>query len=120
MGNTKLTYTEKDGLFYPNYIVQEDYIPMYKVGKYGNMALAYMEEEQPGSAEQLKMEGTLTKILYELNEEAMEMRMLLEDQLLEKYPIPDQDDHMRTVQHRSWIRNTAEEIVLNDLIYQRR
>ena len=114
----EMTYTEKDGIQYPKLQVSKTFKPITQMGKYGRMALKYLQETKPHRALEMKLNGTLMDTFHKVNEEANEMMISLQKQLLEKDPIPDQNDYMGAVRHRNMIRAQAEEIVLDQIVYQ--
>lgn len=116
----QITYTEKDGILYPNLMVSENYMPLTRMGKYGRMALYYLEQTRPHRAMELRLNGELMEAFHRVDEEATEKMISLEDELLQSNPIPDPNEYLATVQHRNMIRAQAEEIVLREIVYQPR
>ena len=62
------TYTEVDGIFYPNLILTSEKNVI--VGKYGTIWLDYMEEKYPIRYLQLRLSEELRVKAAEVNEEA--------------------------------------------------
>lgn len=73
------TYTEVDGIFYPNIIVEKEE-PLI-IGKYGLLWLGYMEENHNDRYRHLMRMGCLQRKAYAVNEEAYEML----EQIMNKY-----------------------------------
>ena len=89
------TYTlGEDGMYYPNLELPVEEEPHY--GKYGRMRMNYIKEHRPGLYTELLFDG---KLVSHLNEELKAL------------------DQMIWVGACNNIRNAAEEIVLNELIY---
>ena len=61
------TYTEVDGIFYPNLVVKPEKNVM--VGKYGTIWMRFMEEKYPMRYLELHMGGELRIKAAEINEE---------------------------------------------------
>ena len=65
------TYTEIDGIFYPNLVLKPEKNAF--VGKYGTIWMNYIEEMYPMRYFKLRVEGELRAKAAEVNEEAMEV-----------------------------------------------
>ena len=63
------TYTEVNGIFYPNLVVKSEKNVM--VGKYGTIWMRFMEEKYSMRYLELHMDGELRIKAVEVNEEAM-------------------------------------------------
>lgn len=122
----KYVYDENNGLWYE---LQGDYyIPCLTIpeeeqrpiGVWGQRHLRYILEYRKGLYNSLFLGGKLNSYLAELNEQAEEMFFLLVEQLSEKDGITETlkaEDQMLWVQRMNAVRETAMEIVNNDLIY---
>ena len=64
----KLTYTEKDGLLFPNLELDEQ--PEGTIGKYGRMRKRYLEQKHDGTFTSLVLSGKLTEHLLEIDHTA--------------------------------------------------
>lgn len=112
----KLDYTERDGLLYPNIQVSNDPEDDQPLGRFGRMALAYLQTEQPQRFTTLKMDGTLMEKMHEVQRQAVEQIEAMTQQLLAADPMPDTEDTLERTRHRNSLRRQAEEIVLRELV----
>ena len=74
---SEITYTERDGIFYPNLSLPEQ--TDYPIGKYGQMRLDFLKKHRRGTYTTLLTEGRLSAHLSAINQEA---RSQIECQLL--------------------------------------
>ncbi len=113
------TYTlGADGSYYPN-LVSTDQEPHY--GKYGMMRKTYLKEHRPAMYSLYMLEDRLTEHLNAVDDEVQERMDILMRQMMEQQGITEElkaRDHMAWVRAVNGIRNMAEEIVLNELIYR--
>ena len=122
----KYVYDENNSLWYE---LQGDYyIPCLTIpdeeqrpiGVWGQRHLRYIREYRKGLYNSLLLSGKLNGYLAELNEQAEDMFFRLVEQLAEKDGITEKlkaENQMLWVQQMNAIRETATEIVNNDLIY---
>ena len=122
----KYIYDENNGLWYE---LQGDYyipcltIPeeeQQPIGVWGQRHLRYIREYRKGLYNSLIVSGKLTDYLAELNEQAEDMFLRLTKELAEKEGITETlkaENQMLWVQRMNAVRETATEIVNNDLIY---
>ena len=122
----KYIYNEKNGLWYE---LQGDYyLPCLKlpkeesrhIGVWGQRHLRYLKQHRKGLYSELLISGKLNDYLADLNEQAEEMFSRLVKQLAEKESVTKAlkaENQMLWVQKMNSIRNTAMEVVSNDLIY---
>ena len=107
-----------DGIYYPN-LVSTDEEPHY--GKYGIMRKTYLKEHRSAMYSLYMLEGRLTEHLNAVDDEAQERMDILVRQMMEKQGVAEElkaRDQMEWVRAANGIRNMAEEIVLNELIYR--
>ena len=90
------------------------------IGRYGRMFQEYLKTNYPGRVTELALATTLWDICAEVNKEALEMRLTVEEQLRNKNPFPKQRDYLQLLQYINWLFATAEEIVLNEVVYKYR
>ena len=113
------TYTlGADGIYYPNF-VSTDEEPHY--GKYGMMRKTYLKEHRPAMYSLYMLEDRLVEHLNLVDDEAQERMDILVRQMMERQGITEElkaCDQMEWVRAVNGIRNMAEEIVLNELIYR--
>ena len=112
------TYTEVDGIFYPNLALPES--DSRPIGKWGRLHETYLKEYKPCTYTTLLTSCKLDSYLADINEEAMEMMDRLIIQMAKAEGITEQlkaNDQMEWVQRMNSIRSRAEEVVKADLIY---
>ena len=113
------TYTlGADGIYYPN-LVSTDEEPHY--GKYGMMRKTYLKEHRSAMYSLYMLEDRLTEHLNLVDDEAQERMNILVRQMVDRQGITEElkvRDQMEWVRAVNGIRNMAEEIVLNELIYR--
>lgn len=112
----ELTYTQAGDYLIPNLILEEH--PTATPGKYGMLRKSFLKEHRGGMYQYLLLSGRLTEHLLEIDRTATARIEQIMNQLLETNPAPDKvADPMAWVQHRNRLLETAEELVLEDLIY---
>lgn len=115
---SELTYTEKNGILYPNVIVPEE--EKKPIGKYGRMRLDYLKNHRPVIYNTLMATGKLQAHLLEIEQTAQDRldRMMAEMKqtagVTEKLKAENQ---MEWVGRMNALKNQAEEILLDELIY---
>lgn len=115
----KLTYTEMNGLLYPDLTLPEQ--PDYAIGKYGRMRLDYLKQHRRGIYGSLKAQAKLNQHLHEIDVQASELLESVMSDLAKKNNINEElkaRDQFRWIQEMNAIKACAEEIVLQNLIYQ--
>ena len=122
----KYIYDEKNGLWYE---LQGDYylhclkLPKEEsrhIGMWGQRHLRYLKQHRKGLYSELLISGKLNDYLADINEQAEELFSRLVKQLAEKESVTEAlkaENQMLWVQKMNSIRNTAMEVVSNDLIY---
>ena len=108
------TYTEVDGIFYPNLVVKPERNVM--VGKYGTIWMRFMEEKYPMRYLELHMDGELRVKAAEVNEEAMEVLDRMVQTCLKKQKPKTPDSTMEMWRLREQARAIAEEFILEDIV----
>ena len=122
----KYIYDENNGLWYE---LQGDYyIPCLTIpeeeqrpiGVWGRQHLRYIREYHKGLYNNLLISGKLNSYLAELDKQAEDMFFRLVEQLAEKDANTEAlkaESQMLWVQRMNAVRETATEIINNDLIY---
>ena len=122
----KYIYDQNNGLWYE---LQGDYyIPCLvldetntqPIGMWGRRHLSYLREHRPVLHTSLVLSGKLHSYLAEVDNRATEMLDRLVKQMAAQQGVTEQlkeQDQMTWVQCMNNIRNAAEEIILQDLIY---
>ena len=116
--NNKITY-HLEG----DYLIPDLYLPEQTredIGKYGRLKLKFIKENKRGLYTELMLNGTLNKYLSNINNAANKhlndliKRLALNENVDEKLKEYDQMEWVKCMNN---IKNRAEEIILNELIY---
>ena len=117
-------YIEQNGITYE--LRGEQYYPLLElheqkeVGKYGRLHLEHLKTHRKGRYTNLLSEGTLNERLYEIDIEAKQVLETIIPRLAAERGI-DEDlkarDMLRWVAEMNNIRASAEEIVLQEVVY---
>ena len=115
----KITYREENGCFYPNLELPKQ--TNYTIGKYGLLHLDFIKEHRKGRYTTLLTECRLNEYLHKVDLEANEMIENIITRLATERSI-DEDlkahDMLRWVAEMNNIKASAEEIVLQEVVYQ--
>ena len=112
----ELTYTMQGEYLIPDLTVPES----PKLGKYGMLRRTFLREHRDGIYTGMLLNGTLNSHLEEVDRQAQKMLDDLTEQMKALNGVTEQlkaEDQMRWVQMMKYIRHSAEEVILNDLIY---
>ena len=112
----EITYTLVGDYYLPNLVAPE----RPKVGRWGMLRFNYLRKHREALYTIMLMEGTLNPHLEEIDRQAQEMEQQIISQLAQQEGITEQlkaENQMKWVARMNSIRNRADEIVLNDLIY---
>ena len=112
----ELTYTMQGDYRLPNLIPPES----PTVGKYGMLRHSYLRKHREGLYTGMLMKGTLNAHLEEVDREANRMLEQLTSQMAQEQGVTEElkaQDQMLWVQRMNNIRQAAEEIIYNQLIY---
>ncbi|WP_395939502.1 TnpV protein [Clostridium sp. DJ247] len=115
----KMNYKEVEGILYPEIQISKDKKADVKLlGKYGQMALSYLKENHPNRYSLLLAKGELMPTMHKVNKEAYGKLELIMEQMLKTNPIPNPENTMESFKYREQVKQTAEEIVLLEIVYQ--
>ena len=112
------TYTTVNGVQLPDLVL--DAPPPGTLGKFGRMRKRYLEQKHDGTFSALVLSGKLTKHLMEVDQAAQEQMEALTRQLAAAEGVTESlkaRDQLEWLRHMNSLRNRAEEIVKNELIY---
>ena len=115
----KITYIEKNGIFYPNLALPEQ--TNYPIGKYGRMRLDFLKNHRKGTYTTLLMSCKLNEHLYEIEQAAKQQLDLAISQIAVERGITEElkaINPMRWVQEMNNAKKCAEEMVLNEIVYR--
>ena len=113
------TYREENGHLIPNVTFPEQ--TDYQIGKYGRMHLDYIKQHRRGRYTTLLTEGRLNARLHEIDFEANKMLETIISCFASERGIDENlksHDMLRWVAEMNNIKASAEEILLQEVIYQ--
>ena len=114
-----LTYTMRGDYQYPDLALPEQTERM-PLGKYGMMHKRYLKQSKPATYNRLLLSGKLESHLAEIDRQATEMVSSLTAQMAQMEGVTESmkaTDQMLWVQSMNNIRQRAEEIATQQLIY---
>lgn len=115
----EITYHKEGDYLIPNLAVKGTDSD-YHIGLYGRLRLEYIKKHRLGLYSDLILNGTLPKHLIEIDKSANERVKSIINELAKKENV---DENLKQINQLEWVRcmnnikNRAEEIVLNELIY---
>lgn len=115
----KIEYTKVGDYYLPNLVAPEN-MKNFKIGKYGKLRLRYLKEHKKAEYTILLMDNKSQKHLMDIDKTANERFDLLMKQFAEKENITEElkaTNQMEWVCRMNNIKNRAEEIIFNELIY---
>ena len=116
--NNSLWYELQGDYYIPCLVLDDPDIP--PIGTWGRRHLSYLREHRPVLHTCLVLSGKLYSYLAEVDNRATEMLDRLVKQMAAQQGITEQlkaQDQMTWVQRMNNIRNAAEEIILQEVIY---
>ena len=114
------TYTEKDGILYPNIRIDEEETEAMQntfSGKYGDLWKKYLKENQSYRYYHLVCLGQLKQKAEEINEEANELLDRIMQQYLQKHKPENPESTMEMWKLREQAKAMAEEVIFHDIVY---
>ena len=112
------TYTQVGGVLIPDLVMDPQ--PEGKIGVWGWRRKRYLKEHKKGVYNAMLLNSTLTQHLIDTNTEALDLMDTLVKQMAKAEGVTAElkrKDQMAWVGRMNNIRNQAEEIVRNELIY---
>ena len=113
-----ITYSQVDGYRLPDLTLPDE--PEVTLGKYGLMRRAYLKNHRKGLFARLLMNGGLNPHLTETEQTARERMELMTKQMAAAQGVTEElkeSDQMQWVGLMNNIRQAAEEVILNELVY---
>ena len=121
----KQIYDEKNGMSYtlhgdyylPDLVLREEE-PTY--GKYGMLRKQFLKEHRSARYQYLLLTGKLNEHLNQTDQEAREQVETLMEQMTEKQGVTEElkaQDQMKWVRLMNNIKDSAEEIILKNMVY---
>ena len=116
---TNITYTERNGIRYPNLALPEQ--TNYPLGKYANLRLEFMRKHRRGTYTTLLAEGRLNEYLHAIDIQAHELLDHIIPRLAKERGIGEVLKAHNALQWAAEMNNikaNAEEIVMQEVVYQ--
>ena len=116
----KLEYHIENDYLIPNIAMKNNNLGNYQIGKYGYLRLEYLKKYKRGYYTELMLEGTLPEHIVAIDKEASVQVKNIVKSLAKANNV---DEILKQSNQFEWIRlmnnfkNSAEEIVLKELIY---
>ena len=116
---TGIEYIKQGDYYLPNLVfAPED--TNYKIGKYGRMKLNYLKNNKKSEYTILFMNGKLNRYLHEIDIACEDRIKTIMSQLVKQENVTEElkaTNQIEWVRSMNSIKNRAEEIALNELIY---
>ncbi|CCZ17846.1 uncharacterized protein BN780_01101 [Clostridium sp. CAG:780] len=115
----EITYRKEGDYLIPNLAIKGTE-SNYHIGLYGRLKLEYIKKHQLGLYSDLILNGTLPEYLIEIDKTANERAKSIVNELAKEEKVDEslkQNNQLEWVRCMNNIKNRAEEIVLNELIY---
>ena len=114
-----IKYIKQGDYYLPNLVLaQED--TNYAIGKYGRMKLNYLKNNKKAEYTILSMDGKLNRYLHEIDIACEDRIKTIISQLVKQENVTEElkaTNQMEWVGKMNSIKNRAEEIIFNELIY---
>ena len=118
--NNGLDYTMVNGYYLPNLTVAAP-TEQHPTGRWGRLHKRYLKEHHPIRYNQLLLSGELGSYLAKLDKQSEEQLALIIRQMQEAEGVTEAlkaADQLEWVRRMNNIRNRAEEIVHNEIVYK--
>ena len=115
----EITYHKEGDYLIPD-LIMDNSCENYNIEKYGRLRLNYIKNYKRGSYAELMINGTLSKHLSDIENTANERIGLIVKQLAKSENV---NEDLKSINQLAWvqamnnIKNRAEEIVYNEIIY---
>ena len=116
----KLEYHIENDYLIPNIAMKNNNLGNYQIGKYGYLRLEYLKKYKRGYYTELMLEGTLPEHIVAIDKET---NMQVNNIVKNLAKANNVDEMLKQCNPLEWVRlmnnfkNSAEEIVLKELIY---
>lgn len=113
------TYTEIDGIFYPN-VTLDDEIAVQNsfCGKYGDMWKKHMHDNRNADYRHYLFTGKLNEKAMEINEQAYGMLDAIMNQYMNNHKPDNPDSTIEMWKLREQAKMQAEEVIFHDIIFR--
>ena len=115
----EITYLKEGNYLIPD-LIMDNPCENYHIGKYGRLRLNYIKNYKRGLYTELTINGTLSKHLADIENTANERISLIVKKLAESENVNEDlksNNQLAWVQAMNNIKNRAEEIAYNEIIY---
>ena len=115
----EITYHKEGDYLLPD-LIMDNSCENYHIGKYGRLRLNYIKEYKRGLYTELMINGTLSKHLSDIENAATSQIDLIVKKLAESENVNEDlksNNQLAWVHAMNNIKNRAEEIVYNEIIY---
>lgn len=116
MTKIELTYTEIDGLLYPNIEILGKAL-LENLGKYGILRLRYLHEHKPELYRELLLTSKLAEHCDNIDKVAFERSERIRADYLKIHLMPD-EDAMELIRISTQAQMVADEFICTEFIYQ--
>ena len=116
----KIKYHTENDYLLPNIAVQNSKYDNYQIGKYGYLRLEYLKKYKRGYYTDLMLDGTLPIHIVDIDKEANKQVNNIIKNLAKANNVDEilkQNNPFEWVKMMNNFKNSAEEIVLKELIY---
>ena len=113
----KITYTERNGIYYPNLAFPEQ--TCYPLGKYANLRLDFMKKHRQGTYTTVLTEARLNEYLHEID---LQAHAMLDDMVPRLAGERGVDEDLKARNMLLWvaemnnIKASVEEIILREVV----
>lgn len=115
----EIEYTKVEDYYLPNLLPPKN-MKNFRIGKYGRARLQYLKENKKAEYTMLLVNDKLQQHLIKIDQQANERLEVLIKQMAEKENITEElkaTDQLKWVGLMNNIKNSAEEIIFEELIY---
>ena len=113
----KISYTEKDGILYPNIQIDVNHKTYLSLGHYGKKRYEFMKQTNRFKVSSMEIQGVLWSYLHSIDNQAMDYAYNLEMQMLKDSPPTNPQDILATARYKQQVMAQVDEIVLEEIIY---
>ncbi|WP_422784884.1 TnpV protein [Ruminiclostridium cellulolyticum] len=115
---SKAEYREgSEGILYP--VISPDENPELEgmpEGIFAAEAVKYLVQNYPKRVQEMKIQGIWFSTIYQVDTQAVLMMQKIQEQLKQQYQEPKTDNYMELARYYNWIRETAQEIVMKEVV----
>ena len=113
------TYTEIDGIFYPNVTLDDEIAEQNSFcGKYGDMWKKHMHDHRNADYRHYLFTGKLNEKAKEINEQAYKMLDVIMNQYMNNHKPDNPDSTIEMWKLREQAKMQAEEVIFHDIIFR--